>query len=191
MHTQQRKYDLRIWGLGLGFYLFYTPYSGLTKALSSGLLGTNGPVRGPVLLPISAVATVIGMFGFITAMKWWKYAGRHEFFGISVPFPRRLTFLSGVCMATIMGTTTLAFTFGGLSIVSGVGLTARRHSDDCTSGRRDCRAESTLVLVGRDVCKSHGRFGCAYRCRQLQTEHCCRDRCRRLPHRLFFQNYNS
>jgi hypothetical protein len=29
--------------LGLGFYLFYTPYSGLTKALSSGLLpGTNG-----------------------------------------------------------------------------------------------------------------------------------------------------
>jgi protein-tyrosine-phosphatase len=117
MPTQQRKYDLRIWGLGLGFYLFYTPYSGLTKALSSGLLGTNGPVRGTVLLPISAVATVVGMFGFITAMKWWKYAGRHEFFGISVPFPRRLTFLSGVCMATIIGTTTLAFTFGGLSIV--------------------------------------------------------------------------
>lgn len=117
MHTQQRKYDLRIWGLGLGFYLFYIPYSGLTKALSSGLLGTNGPVRGTVLLPISALATVAGMFGFITAMKWWKYAGRHEFLGISVPFPRRLTFLSGVCMATIMGTTTLAFTFGGLSIV--------------------------------------------------------------------------
>ena len=117
MHTQQRKYDLRIWGLGLGFYLFYIPYSGLTKALSSGLLGRNGPVRGTVLLPISALATVAGMFGFITAMKWWKYAGRHEFLGISVPFPRRLTFLSGVCMATIMGTTTLAFTFGGLSIV--------------------------------------------------------------------------
>src|SRR5262249_27515484 len=36
---------------------------------------------------------------------------------VSVPFPRRLTFLSGICMATIMGTTTLAFTFGGLSIV--------------------------------------------------------------------------
>lgn len=117
MLTQQRKYDLRIWGLGLGFYLFYTPYSGLTKALSSGLLGANGPVKGTVLLPISAVATVIGMFGFITAMRWWKYAGRREFFGINVPFPRFLTFLSGVCMATIMGTTTLAFTFGGLSIV--------------------------------------------------------------------------
>jgi protein-tyrosine-phosphatase len=57
------------------------------------------------------------MLGFITVMRWWKYAGRREFFGVQIPFPRPLTFLSGVCMATIMGTTTLAFTFGGLSIV--------------------------------------------------------------------------
>lgn len=118
MLIRQRRYTLQIWALGLGFYLFYTPYSGLTKALSTGLLpGVHGPVRGTVLLPISAIATVIGMLGFITVMQWWKYAGRREFFGVSVPFPRRLTFLSGVCMATIMGTTTLAFTFGGLSIV--------------------------------------------------------------------------
>ena len=118
MLTEKRKYTLGIWALGLGFYVFYTPYSGLTKALSNGLLaGTNGPVKGTVLLPISAIATVIGMLGFITVMRWWKYAGRREFFGVQIPFPRRLTFLSGVCMATIMGTTTLAFTFGGLSIV--------------------------------------------------------------------------
>lgn len=116
MLNTQRRYNLEIWALGLGFYLFYTPYSGLTKALSNGLL-THGPVKGTVLLPVSAIATVVGMLGFITAMGWWKYAGRRAFFGISVPFPRRLTFLSGVCMATIMGTTTLAFTFGGLSIV--------------------------------------------------------------------------
>jgi protein-tyrosine-phosphatase len=50
-------------------------------------------------------------------MKWWKYAGHRELLGMSVPFPRRLTFLSGVCMATIMGTTTLAFAFEGVSIV--------------------------------------------------------------------------
>ena len=118
MLTEKRRYGLEIWALGLGFYLFYTPYSGLTKALSTGLLpGLGGPVKGPVLLPISALATVAGMLGFITVMGWWKYAGRREFFGYQVPFPRKLTFLSGVCMATIMGTTTLAFTFGGLSIV--------------------------------------------------------------------------
>jgi len=116
MLTKTRRYGLGIWALGLGYYLSYTPYSGLTKALSGGLL-TGAPVAGPVLLPISAVATVIGMFGFITVKGWWKYAGRREFFGVQVPFPRPLTFLSGVCLATIMGTTTLAFTFGGLSIV--------------------------------------------------------------------------
>src|SRR6185503_14069459 len=118
MLTKKRKYGLGIWALGLGYYLSYTPYSGLTKALSGGLLtGAQGPVTGPVLLPISAIATAIGMLGFITVMGWWKYAGRREFFGTSIPFPRRLTFLSGVCMAIIMGTTTLAFSFGGLSIV--------------------------------------------------------------------------
>src|SRR6185369_14251587 len=83
---------------------------------SNGLL-TGGPVKGPVLLPLSAMATVAGMFLFISAMGWCKYAGRREFFGVQVPFPRRLTLLSGVCMATIMGTTTLAFSFAGLSIV--------------------------------------------------------------------------
>ena len=116
--NHRRRYSLIIWGLGLGYYLSYTPYSGLTKALSSGLLpGTRGAVLGPVLLPVSAIATVVGMFGFITAAGWWKYAGRRDVLGISVPFPRKLTCLSGVCLATIMGTTTLAFSFAGLSIV--------------------------------------------------------------------------
>jgi protein-tyrosine-phosphatase len=116
MLTKTRKYGLGIWALGLGYYLSYTPYSGLTKALSGGLL-TGAPVAGPVLLPISAITTVIGMFAFITVKGWWKYAGRREFFGVQVPFPRPRTFLSGVCLATIMGATTLAFTFGGLSIM--------------------------------------------------------------------------
>jgi protein-tyrosine-phosphatase len=114
--ARKRTYGFGIWGLGLGYYLFYTPYSGLTKALSKGLL-TGVPVPGAVLLPASVMATVVCMLGFITAMKWWKYAGRREFFGVSIPFPRRETFLSAICMATIIGTTTLAFSFGGISIV--------------------------------------------------------------------------
>lgn len=118
MLNKQRIYGLGIWGLGLGYFLFYTPYSGLTKALSNGLLqGIRGPVRGTVLLPVSVIAVVVGILCFITLMDWWKYAGHREFFGISIPFPRPLTFLSGICMATIMGTTTLVFTFEGVSIV--------------------------------------------------------------------------
>ena len=87
MLARKRTYGLGIWGLGLGYYLFYTPYSGLTKALSKGLL-TGVPVSGAVLLPASVMATVVCMLGFITAMKWWKYAGHREFFGVSIPFPR-------------------------------------------------------------------------------------------------------
>ncbi|MDT7540194.1 MAG: hypothetical protein QOE33_98 [Acidobacteriota bacterium] len=117
MSYRKRIYGLGIWGLGLGYYLFYTPYSGLTKALSNGIFSDIGPVPGIVILPVSVMAIAFGILGFITAMKWWKYAGRREFFGVSIPFPRRLTFLSGICMATIMGTTTLAFSFGGVSIV--------------------------------------------------------------------------
>lgn len=117
MLDKKRLYGLGIWGLGLGYYLFYTPYSGMTKAISNGAIRGVGSVPGTVLLPASAMATAVCMYGFITAIGWWKYAGRRELFGVSVPFPRRLTFLSGVCMATIIGTTTLAFTFGGVSIV--------------------------------------------------------------------------
>lgn len=118
MLTEKRRYSLQIWALGLGYYLAYTPYSGLTKALSTGVLpGLNGVVKGTMLLPLSVIGTVTGMLGFITVMGWWKHAGRRKVFNVEVPFPRKLTFLSGVCMATIMGTTTLAFTFGGLSIV--------------------------------------------------------------------------
>ena len=118
MLKKQRLYGLGIWSLGLGYFLFYTPYSGLTKAVSNGLLpGMRGPVRGTILLPVSVMALVVGMISFITLMNWWKYAGRREFFGISIPFPHRLRFLSGICLAIIMGTTTLAFTLEGVSIV--------------------------------------------------------------------------
>src|ERR1041385_4786179 len=118
MLRKQRTYGLGIWSLGFGYFLFYAPYSGLTKALSKGLLsGTRGPVSGTILLPASVIAVTAGMLCFITVMDWWKYAGRRELLGFSIPFPRRLTFLSGICMATIMGTTTLVFSLEGVSIV--------------------------------------------------------------------------
>lgn len=118
MNKPKRIYNLGIWALGLGYFLFYTPYSGLTNALSAGILSSDQlALRGPVLLPVSVAAVATCMLGFITVMKWWKYAGHRELLGMSLPFPRQLTFLSGVCMATIMGTTTLAFALEGVSIV--------------------------------------------------------------------------
>jgi protein-tyrosine-phosphatase len=118
MHPESRKYSLGIWALGFGYFIFYTPYSALTKAVSNGLMSPSKQlVSGFELLPVSVMATVVTMFAIITAARWWKYAGRREFFGISVPFPGLWTFLSGLCIAVIIGTTTLAFSFAGASIL--------------------------------------------------------------------------
>jgi protein-tyrosine-phosphatase len=113
-----RKYNLSIWALGLGYFIFYTPYSGLTKAIANGLLpGMDRPLSGFEILPLSVAATVVGIYGFITVMRWWRYAGHRKIFAVKVPFPTTQTFLSGLCMATIIATTTLAFSFSGASIL--------------------------------------------------------------------------
>jgi hypothetical protein len=107
-----------IWWFAFGYFACYAPYSSLTKAFSDGLLsGSAGPIAGFVLLPVSALASLIGMFVFISAMGWWKYAGRRRILGRDVPFPGIWTFLSGLATAAIIPTTTLAYTFTGVSII--------------------------------------------------------------------------
>ena len=118
MNGRSREFSLSIWALGFGYFVFYTPYSALTKAVTNGLLSADHqPIPGPVILPVSVLATVVTMFLIITVAGWWKYAGRRRVFGLSVPFPGRWTFLSGLCIAVIIGTTTLAFSFSGISIL--------------------------------------------------------------------------
>lgn len=113
-----RRYSLGIWGLVLGYFIFYLPYCALIKAITTGLLpGWQGPVSGFELLPATVIATAFVALVIITAMGWWKHAGRREFLGLSIPFPNRWTFLSGLCFAVIIGTTTLAYTFSGVSIL--------------------------------------------------------------------------
>jgi len=55
----KRRYGLD-WGLGLGYYLFYTPYSGLTKALSNGLLPGWAGARDSFAARLGD-ATVVGL----------------------------------------------------------------------------------------------------------------------------------
>ena len=118
MHSESRKYSLGIWALGFGYFVFYTPYSALTKAITNGLLSADHqPVSGLEILPVSIAATLVMMFLIITVAGWWKHAGRRTFFGLRIPFPNRWTFLSGLCIAVIIGTTTLAFSFSGISIL--------------------------------------------------------------------------
>lgn len=106
-----------IWWFAFGYFACYVPYSALTKALTSGLLPGHEAITGFQLLPPSVIASLVGMFAFLTAMGWWSAATHREVFGVSVPTPQKLTLISGLCTATIIGTTTLAYTFQGASIV--------------------------------------------------------------------------
>jgi len=92
------------------------PYSALTKAVTSGLVASTDGVGLPgfALLPVSVMASAVGMIAFIFLSGWWRYATRTS---RGVPIPTRWTFASGACTAGIIATTTIAYTFDGVSIV--------------------------------------------------------------------------
>lgn len=117
--TASRRIVWGIWALALGYFASYVPYSALTKAVSSGMLEKmDAPVRsGFVLLPVSVTTSMLGMITFLSLMRWWHFAGQRRLLGRRVPSPNRWTLLSGLCTAGIIGTTTLAYTFEGVSIV--------------------------------------------------------------------------
>jgi len=106
----------RIWWFALGYFACYIPYSALTKAVSNGYVGTEAVV-GPAILPMSVAASVIGMICVLSIMRWWKYAHQIKLAGMSLPTPTRWTALSGVATSAIVITTTLSYTFEGISII--------------------------------------------------------------------------
>jgi protein-tyrosine-phosphatase len=109
---------LRIWLLALGYFTFYIPYSALTKALSLGVIpGMNGPVSGFAILPATAVATSALLLAFVTASGGWACLDRRTLYGVSVPTIRAQTLFSGLATSVIIATTTLNYTFVGISIL--------------------------------------------------------------------------
>ena len=108
---------MSIWWFAFGYFACYVPYSALVKALTDGLLPGLERVPGLALLPVANLASMVGMLGFITAMGWWKHAGRARLGSLSFPWPNWWTFASGLGTATVIVTTTLAYTFQGVSIV--------------------------------------------------------------------------
>ena len=118
MPPARRRHNLRIWGLALGYFSFYAPYSALIKATTTGLLpSTDGPVTGFTILPATVISTAVVMMAIASLLGWWKYASRRRFLGVSIICPSPLVFISGFGTAIIIGTTTLAYTFTGISIL--------------------------------------------------------------------------
>ncbi|MBI2346659.1 MAG: hypothetical protein HYV03_07260 [Deltaproteobacteria bacterium] len=103
----------------VGYFASYVPYSMLTKMLTSGILpGMDGKgYSGFVIQPLVVTASTFAFYLFLTAAGWWRYATRWNCFGWSLPRPRWFTFLAGICTSGIIITTTLAYSFEGISIV--------------------------------------------------------------------------
>src|SRR6185503_7701180 len=116
--SPHRRFKLRIWWLALGYFAFYIPYGFLIKIVTSNLWpGVSGNVSGFRLLPAVAISTALVLPLIITYKGWWKYAQSSKFLGVNIPLPHGLVILSGFGTALIIGTTTLAFTFTGISIL--------------------------------------------------------------------------
>jgi protein-tyrosine-phosphatase len=104
--------------LALAYFAAYIPYALLTKALTSGILpDIDRPVGGLVVLPAAAIGQLLAMPVFLFASGWWRFARERRLQHRSFVLPGRDTALAGLFMALVIGTTTLNFTFVGVSIL--------------------------------------------------------------------------
>lgn len=107
-----------LWWWAFGYFACYAPYSALTRLLSSDrLVPARAPLRGLELLPSTAISSVVTMLAFLFATGWWRHARRWRVLGLRLPMPRRATAISGLCSTGIIATTTLAYSFSGVSLV--------------------------------------------------------------------------
>ncbi len=107
-----------VWLFALGLVVFYTPYASLSKAVTAGLIpGVPLGLIGLEILPASILGTVFTVPLIITIAGWWKYASFRRIGGIPLPVTTPAIALSGFGLALIIGSTTLAYTFKGISIV--------------------------------------------------------------------------
>jgi protein-tyrosine-phosphatase len=107
-----------VWLFALGFLVFYTPYAALSKAVTAGLVpGVPKGLVGLEILPAAILGTVLMVPLIITLAGWWRYARFRRFLGIPVPVTTPAVALSGFGLALIIASTTVAFTFQGISIV--------------------------------------------------------------------------
>lgn len=107
-----------IWWWAFGYFACYVPYSALTRVLSKPLIDTGATAVGSLeLLPPTVLASVVTTAIFLWATSWWRHAHRVPIGPLRIPGPRLLTLLSGLCSSGIIATTTLAYTFSGVSLV--------------------------------------------------------------------------
>lgn len=113
-----RVFPLGTWALALGYFAFYTPYTALVRITSTGIIpGIDDAGSRLAMVLAAGVATAFVTPLVVTGLGWWRYAGRRQVLGVSMPWPTRCTLLAGLATALIIYTTTLMYSFSGVSIV--------------------------------------------------------------------------
>jgi hypothetical protein len=136
-----KRVDRTIWLFGLGYFIAYTPYAGLVKALSAGKLPGMAGIDGLVLLPSVLAGTLVTLPIFVLLLGWWRY----------LRVPPLPVILSGFGTALIIATTTLAYAFHGISVLFALlllrgGMLIIAPITDLI-GRRRVRWFSSVALV--------------------------------------------
>jgi len=91
-----------IWAFAIGYFVFYAPYAGTVKIVTSkGLSALE-------LYPSVMLGTVGGIAIVLTALGWWRQLRL-------VREPRRI--FAAIGEASLIAATTFAYTFSGISIV--------------------------------------------------------------------------
>jgi hypothetical protein len=111
-----RNVSLYVWLFALGYFISYIPYVALARAMTQGYLNQK-PDSGFVILPATLLGTIITMPLLIVLLGGFRFSNAQRILGRDVPVPRLDTFVSGTAFAIIIATTTMAYTFAGISIV--------------------------------------------------------------------------
>jgi len=102
-----KRVDRTIWLFGLGYFIAYTPYAGLVKAMSAGKLPGLAGIDGLKLLPSVLAGTIVTLPVYVLLLGWWRYAR----------VPSRAVLISGFGTSLIIATTTLAYAFHNISVL--------------------------------------------------------------------------
>ena len=96
------------WLYAFGYFAFYAPYCAVIKLVTDGRVpGVPAGMHALELLPVTIAGTIGAMLVFLTLAGWWQH--------LRVPSPALIA--SGLGTGVIIATTTIAFTFQGISIL--------------------------------------------------------------------------
>lgn len=124
MAEKSENVGIHIWLLAFGYFLFYIPYSALVKALTSGAIASpgldsayTGATKGLVVLPVVLLGTFLTMPLLLWLSGWFRYFQWRQIGPISLPRISSWSVVSGIAFAAIIISTTVSFTFSGVSVV--------------------------------------------------------------------------